>query len=401
MKTPFGLTKRIEVEEVVQQRGSWGPIMCSNTVDSVTIKSKGKYNYKYKESTEVPNLAFIDDNINISKCGLEAVNQHIYFTKMMQMKRVNFNVGDKEKKSKCEQMHVGKKTDSCPSLQIDGNSLEIVSKISYLGDVVSNNGKNVSNIKERISRGIGIINNIFSILENMNFGKHYFEIALLLFESLLINGILYNSEVWYNLTKKNIQDLSIIDKIFFSRLFSLPRTALSESVYLELGICDVENIIKIRRVMYFYNIINRNKKHLVFRVIMAQYNKRAKGDWIIDVLKDINDLKIKTDFEFRRSLSKASFKKIVKSQMNLFALKKFQDQQKNHSKMKNLEYNCLKIQKYFLENTKKEDKVTIFKSIRNLEEISELVESLLCVLFVKLMKTVKRKVLIVKLSRIR
>ena len=76
-----------------------------------------------------------------------------------------------------------------------------VSEETYLGDILSKDGKNTKNIENRISKGIGIINNIFNLLENIVFGNHYFEIALLLRESMLINGIMTNAEICQNLTK--------------------------------------------------------------------------------------------------------------------------------------------------------------------------------------------------------
>ena len=34
VKTPFGPTERFDVEEVVQQGGFWGPILCFKSMDS-------------------------------------------------------------------------------------------------------------------------------------------------------------------------------------------------------------------------------------------------------------------------------------------------------------------------------------------------------------------------------
>ena len=44
-----------------------------------------------------------------------------------------------------------------------------------------------------------------NLLEILSFGPFYTEIALLLRESLFINGILYNAEVWYGLSKTDIK----------------------------------------------------------------------------------------------------------------------------------------------------------------------------------------------------
>ena len=88
-----------------------------------------------------------------------------------------------------------------------------VSKETYLGDILSNDGKNNKNIDNRISKGIDNINNIFNLLENVVFGNHYFEIALLLRESMLVNGIMTNAEVWYNLNKSEIEKFESLDRL--------------------------------------------------------------------------------------------------------------------------------------------------------------------------------------------
>jgi hypothetical protein len=46
-----------------------------------------------------------------------------------------------------------------------------VEEEKYLGDIISNNGKNTKNIEARKNRGTGIVNQIMSILEDICFGK--------------------------------------------------------------------------------------------------------------------------------------------------------------------------------------------------------------------------------------
>ena len=44
----------------------------------------------------------------------------------------------------------------------------------YLGDVISEDGKNLKNIKSRVNRGKGISRKIINILEGIPFGRLYF-----------------------------------------------------------------------------------------------------------------------------------------------------------------------------------------------------------------------------------
>ena len=50
------------------------------------------------------------------------------------------------------------------------------------------------------------------MLEMVSFGEHYMEIVLLLRESIFLNGILTNAEIWYSLTENQIQEFESLDK---------------------------------------------------------------------------------------------------------------------------------------------------------------------------------------------
>ena len=69
-------------------------------------------------------------------------------------------------------------------------------------------------IAARKSTGLGIVTQILLMLDEVSFGEHYFEIGLMLREAMLINGLLFNSEIWYNLSKNNINDLEVIDNLY-------------------------------------------------------------------------------------------------------------------------------------------------------------------------------------------
>ena len=99
----------------------------------------------------------------------------------------------------------------------------------YLGDIISTDGKNLKNIRARISKGKGIVNKIFTMLEGIPFGKKYFEIGILLRDSLLISSMLFNSEAWYNVTDEELNlletiDLKLLRKLLQALLLDLFRT---------------------------------------------------------------------------------------------------------------------------------------------------------------------------------
>ena len=89
--------------------------------------------------------------------------------------------------------------------------MEDVSYDTYLGDIITSDGKNTMNVKKRISKGLGIISQIMNLLSYVNLGEFYMEIVILLRESIFINGTLTNAEIWYHLTKEEIKELENLD----------------------------------------------------------------------------------------------------------------------------------------------------------------------------------------------
>ena len=202
----------------------------------------------------------------------------------------------------------------CPTLFVHGTKMEEVKDEKYLGDILSADGKNAKNIKERVSKGMGIIANILNILDLICFGPFTFEIAILLRNSMLINGFMTNSEVWYNFSRGEIQEFENVDKLFFAKLMGVPRSTPTEAYYLELGVLPISAIIKGRRVNYLHNILNRKQDSMLYTFFITQWLNPTRGDWVLQVREDLKDLEIPCSFDFIRSESKLAFKTLVKSE---------------------------------------------------------------------------------------
>ena len=220
IKTPVGLTVRKRIESIILQGDVFGPIECSVQVDTFGKEclAEDKHLYKYKDKVNIPILAMVDDTLAISECGFRSNMVNAYINTKTNLKKLQFGI------EKCHKMHVGKvyNADTCPELKIDGwevkkveqirpaevepedeytgmHSMETVEKEKYLGDIISNDVKNTKNIAARTNRGTGVVNQIVSILEDICFGKHYFVVAMVLRNALLISSLLTNAEAWYNL----------------------------------------------------------------------------------------------------------------------------------------------------------------------------------------------------------
>ena len=83
--------------------------------------------------------------------------------------------------------------------------MKVKQEQTYLGDVISSDGKHTKNVQARKNKGLGVITQITQILDTVMFGKYYFEVAMVLRSSLLLSSLLLNSEAWVNLSDSDLE----------------------------------------------------------------------------------------------------------------------------------------------------------------------------------------------------
>ena len=72
-------------------------------------------------------------------------------------------------------------------------------EVKYLGDILHKNGKVKATVARRINQGYARVAQIFALLKDLPLGNLRTKVGLELRQAWLINGILYNSEVWHGL----------------------------------------------------------------------------------------------------------------------------------------------------------------------------------------------------------
>ena len=160
---------------------------------------------------------------------------------------------------------------------------------------------------------------------------------------MLVNGVLTNTEVWYNMNKNEVEEFETLDKLFFRRLLEVPLTTPGEAYYLQLGVLPIWVIIKARRINYLQNILKSNKKWMLFSFFITQWHNPCRGDWTEQVKEDLCDFEIPCSFDYIERKSKETFKKIVKIKAKEYALRFLRRKQDTHSKMENLYYSDIQM----------------------------------------------------------
>ena len=128
-------------------------------------------------------LSMVDDLLTISRCSTASLGLNTYGNAQIETKQLRFYTPDENGKTKFHFMHIERNSHSCPELQVHGTKMEKVSEDTYLGDILSEDGRNTKNIRNRISKGVGIISQIMNMLETVTLGEHFFTTAVFLRES--------------------------------------------------------------------------------------------------------------------------------------------------------------------------------------------------------------------------
>ena len=177
IRTPVGNSETTQIKSTFMQGDVWSSKVCSVHIDSIGKEciEEHKYLYQYKGTVPIPPMAMVDDLLCISECGPASVQMSSYINYKAASKKLQWGT------DKCNKMQVGKahSNDTCPELAVDGwkevvvkhietgemkikdiyegeDVLQIKQSEKYLGDIISDDGKNTQNIQARVNRGRGI-----------------------------------------------------------------------------------------------------------------------------------------------------------------------------------------------------------------------------------------------------
>ena len=126
----------------------------------------------------------------------------------------------------------------------------------------------------------------------MPFGHRRIEVGLMLRDAMFINGILTNSEAWHSISKQNIEDLEVRDRMLLRYIMGAHAKVQTEFLYLESGAKPLQHVITSRRLLYLQTILKRPQTELVRQVYEAQKDNPVRGDWINPVEEDLKIIKM-------------------------------------------------------------------------------------------------------------
>ena len=338
VKTPYGLTKPIEVKDIVKQGGVLGSPMCSATTGEYCEKNKGVT----MGETSVASLAFVDDIADLSEFFGDVIISHQNAVKFAKEKKLQFAP------DKCYIMVIKQKGKSnpVPTLFINGEEIAEVSSIKYLGDIFNALGNNDDLVADRIKRGTAAMVSITGFMRETTLGPHTLSVYLLLHNAIFLPSMLFNAEAWSNITGKHIKELTTIQLRFLKKIMSVRPAVSNAFVFLELGVLPIEYEIHKRQLSFIHHIMNLSEDDPVKKMWRNQVGLPDHRNWWTDVKKLLERYSLQFSEEDITKMSKETFKIKVKKAVNDYAFKRLKEECKNKSKTQNITYDKFATQEY-------------------------------------------------------
>ena len=206
---------------------------------------------------------------------------------------------------------------------------------------------------------------ILAILEEIPLGQHKMEIGLELRQAMLLNGMLFNSEVWHSISENEIKMLEKVDEHLLRSLVKGHSKTPLEFLFLEAGATPIRFLISSRRLMYLQTILKRPQQELIRRVYTAQKHDTLPGDFYQQVQKDFDLIGKHYTEKYIQQQSKESYKREIKERIRNAAFEYLQDLQSKHSKVQGIVYKKFETQKYLKSPLFKNEEVNLLHALRS------------------------------------
>ena len=288
VKTSSGISKRVNIKNIIMQGSVWGSICCVVLMDKLgqLAYSNPDLLYYYKGVVATPPLQMIDDVLGIQKCSPKSRTLNNSINTFIELEKLKLS------KQKCHNVHIGKNPEKCQNFKVHGSKMDNSNQETYLGDKIDKSGKIKPTIDARVSKGYGAVSNILAIVNEVPLGHWRVEAGLHLRQAMLLNGTLFNSEAWQGVTDHEIEQIEKVDEALLRGLLNAHSKVPLEALFLETGCIPLRFTVKSRRLNYLHNILQKDPEEIVREVYEAQKTDPSDGDFIDLVAKDKGLIKL-------------------------------------------------------------------------------------------------------------
>ena len=147
----------------------------------------------------------------------------------------------------------------------------------------------------------------------MPIGNLRVQIGLVLRQAWLLNGILFNSEVWHSVAESDIAHF-VENKYLLRGLVQAHAKVPLEHIYLETAAIPIPYIISARRLIYLQTILQRPDHEITKKIYQHQKTNPSPGDWCHLVNSDFNVIDVNMSETEIEAMCPSEFLKVHQEQ---------------------------------------------------------------------------------------
>ena len=209
--------------------------------------------------------------------------------------------------NKCKVMPIGNHSDRT-EWNLGDLTIRNCTDYKYLGDIITSNGKNKSNVDDRKCKITASTLSITSIAASEVLNRIEAAVMLELHEKVNIPSLLNNAETW-DLLKCEEKDLQQIELQSIKLLFDLPIKTLTPAIIHSFGIPYTKTRIDKKQLLYLHRMLNRDPTHWTVQLLMTL--KDLDIGWHKSIKKTLEIYGLPNVFEEIKNIPFATWKQQV------------------------------------------------------------------------------------------
>lgn len=152
-----------------------------------------------------------------------------------------------------------------------------------MGDQFNSTSTNADLVEERAQKGKACIASATALCNEVTMGIYEIETLLMLYNSLFIPVVLYNSQAWCTLTQADITKLKTAQLKYIKRVFHSPSSTPNVITFLETGILPIEYEINKRQLNFLHHIVTQENDDPVKLIYQEQLKIPEEENWANEI----------------------------------------------------------------------------------------------------------------------
>ena len=309
VKTKYGPTRTINMEIGGKQGSRLTGRMFAKMMDTLAEDLQPtKEGFKFNNDFIISVLLWVDDVVS---CVEGTENQLLMLPKI-----ADFAIKHKLRwgASKCKVMRIGKHRDPPRHWELGELEIQETESYKYLGNLITNDGKNAKNLDERKRKLAASTTTINAIAETAVLRSIETPVILQLHEKINISALLINCESW-NLNKSERAILEKIEIQTMKYLFDFSSHTPTPAILFMFGMLYTGHQLDKRRLIYLHRILKRRDHHWTKKALFEL--EKLNIGWSKNIKETLGTYDLPIDYNTIKTMTKRQWVKLVSNKVEV------------------------------------------------------------------------------------